>query len=460
MRNFVLPIPLTAERYVKAWEFRTNAPQVVHHATMVLDPTPASRRLDEESPEPGYEGLIPLSAQNPDGYFLGWTPGQSPSISRDDMAWRLNPGNDLVLMLHLRPTGQPESVEASVGLYFTDVPPTRVPAMVRLNRQDHDIPAGESQYIARDSFTLPVDVDAYSVQPHAHNLAREVKAFATRPDGTKEWLLYIRDWDFHWQDAYRYRQPVFLPAGTQLSMEFVYDNSLGNRANPNLPPRRVIYGQRTTDEMGDVWIQVVPRQRADLSALMVSLRRKLLPQNIQGYRTMLQSDPDNAGLHDDLALLSVEAGDFEAALAEFSQSLRLRPDLAAAHYNVGNALLLLRRFDEAETHFRAAIDRSPDYKLAQQGLALVHYNLGVLRQQQKQFDAALAEYREALRMSPDLADAHFGVAMVEAGLGHAALAVESLRRALAIRPEWPAAQFELARILATSGEPVSVPDVR
>jgi hypothetical protein len=74
------------------------------------------------------------------------------------MAWRLNPGNDLVLMLHLRPTGQPESVEASVGLYFSDVPPTRVPAMVRLNRQDHDIPAGESQYIARDSLTLPVDV--------------------------------------------------------------------------------------------------------------------------------------------------------------------------------------------------------------------------------------------------------------------------------------------------------------
>ena len=153
-------------------------------------------------------------------------------------------------------------------------------------------------------------------------------------------------------------------------MEFVYDNSLGNRANPNLPPRRVTYGQRTTDEMGDVWIQVVPRQRADLSTLVLSLRRKLLPQNIQGYRMMLQSDPDHVGLHDDLALLSVEAGDLEAALAEFSESLRLRPDLAAAHYNVGNALLLLRRFDEAERYFRAAIDRRPDYKLAQQGREL------------------------------------------------------------------------------------------
>ena len=452
MRNFVVPIPLTAGRYVKAWEFRTTAPQVVHHATMVLDPSRASRRLDEESPEPGYEGLIPLSAQNPDGYFLGWTPGQSPSVSPDDMAWRIDAGSDLVLMLHMTPSGQWESVDASLALYFHDRAPSRVPAMVRLNRQDQDIPAGESQYIARDTFTLPVDVDAYSIQPHAHNLARHVRAFATRPDGSTQALLYISDWDFHWQDAYRYRQPVFLPAGTQLNMEVVYDNSPGNRANPSFPPRRVTYGQRTTDEMGDVWIQVVPRSRSDLSTLVTSLRRKLLPQNIQGYRMMLQSDPENVGLHDDLALLSVEAGDLASALSEFSESLRLRPEVPAAHYNVGNALLLLQRFDEAQTHFRAAIARNPDYTLAHQGLALVHYNVGVVRQRQKQFEAALAEYREALRIAPELAEAHFGSGAVQASLGHGALAVESFRRALTIRPEWPAAQLELAWVLATSGE--------
>jgi tetratricopeptide (TPR) repeat protein len=167
---------------------------------------------------------------------------------------------------------------------------------------------------------------------------------------------------------------------------------------------------------------------------------------------MLRSDPENVGLHDDLALLSVEAGDLEAALAEFNESLRLRPDVAAAHYNVGNALLLLQRFDEAQAHFRAAIDRNPDYTLAHQGLSLVHYNVGVLRQRQNQFDAALAEYREALRISPELPEAHFGTGLVQASVGHAALAVESLRRALALRPEWPAAQLELAWILATSGE--------
>jgi hypothetical protein len=70
-RNFVIPIPVGERRYVKAWEFHPGNPTAVHHATMVIDPTSTSQLRDEEDPEPGYEGLIPLSARNPEGYFLG-----------------------------------------------------------------------------------------------------------------------------------------------------------------------------------------------------------------------------------------------------------------------------------------------------------------------------------------------------------------------------------------------------
>jgi hypothetical protein len=129
--------------------------------------------------------------------------------------------------------------------------------MIRLNRQDIDIPAGDARYVIRDSYTLPIDACAYNIQPHAHGLAREIKSIATLPDGSQQPLLYIRDWDFHWQDVYRYRKPVWLPAGSRLEMEMIYDNSTGNRANPSFPPRRVC-GQQSTNEMGDVWLQVVP----------------------------------------------------------------------------------------------------------------------------------------------------------------------------------------------------------
>ena len=84
-----------------------------------------------------------------------------------------------------------------------------------------------------DSFALDVDVDLYTIQPHAHLLAKEVRSYATLPDGTRKWLIYIRDWDFNWQGVFRYARPQFLPAGTTIAFEFVFDNSTENRHNPH-----------------------------------------------------------------------------------------------------------------------------------------------------------------------------------------------------------------------------------
>jgi len=158
-RIFVIPIPTDSVRYVRALEFRPGNPKVVHHANIRIDATPASRRLDEAQPGPGYEGLIARSAQYPDGYFLGWTPGQVAPLAPKDMAWRLAPHSDLVVELHMRPDGKREPVAPSIGLYFSDVAPTRTPLMLRLGSQSIDIPAEEKAYTISDSYILPVDVD-------------------------------------------------------------------------------------------------------------------------------------------------------------------------------------------------------------------------------------------------------------------------------------------------------------
>jgi len=475
LRTFVIPIPTTIRQYVRGWEFRSSSP-VVHHATLLLDSTRASRELDDRDPEPGYEGLIALSAKNPDGYFLGWTPGQRPYLAPERMAWPLEPRTDLVAMMHLRPNGQPETIDASVALYFSTRPATETPVLIRLNRQDIDIPPGTARYTATDDYILPVPVTVFGVQPHAHNLAREVRGFATLPDGTRKWLLYIRDWNFHWQDAYRFTTPMPLPAGTRLSMEFLYDNSEANPANPHHPPRRVVYGQRTSDEMGDFWIQVLPDRAVDSAALTSQLQRKLLPQNISGLLMMLTADPENASLHDDLALLFTRAGDFEHAAAQFGESARLQPTVPAAHYNLGNAFLNLRRWDEAADHFRRALALSPDYGLAHQGLGIaleneghydgalssferavrlmptsdVHYNLGVLLQARGDVDRAGEHYQEAVRLDPRSPEAHFALALLAVRRGDQRQAAAGFRRALDLGGNLPAAQLELAWICATS----------
>src|SRR6266851_9957935 len=273
-RTFVIPIPLAAARYVRALEFHPGNARVVHHANLGVDRTRSSRRLDARDPEPGYAGGMERDARYPEGQLLGWTPGQAPHAVPEGTQWRLEPESDLVVQLHLQPTGKPDSLQVTAGFYFTDAPPTRTPIGLRLGSETIDIPAGNDAWAIADRYQLPVDVDVLAVQPHAHNLARRMEATATLPDGSTRWLVAIDDWDFRWQDVYRYSAPIALPRGTTLAMRYTYDNSAANPRNPHHPPARVVWGQNTSDEMGDLWVQVIPQTRGDETVLSEDFRRK------------------------------------------------------------------------------------------------------------------------------------------------------------------------------------------
>jgi Flp pilus assembly protein TadD/mono/diheme cytochrome c family protein len=412
-RNFVLSIPGGETRYVRAWEFLPGNTRVVHHATMQFDAAGTSRELDALDPEPGYEGLIPHSVASPDGFFLDWGPGHSPYVAPDGMAWPLRQGTDLVMMLHLRPSGRVETLQGTLGLYFSKEPPTRAPTLVRLTRQNLDIPAGQARYPVIDSVTLPVDVDVYTVQPHAHYLAREVKGFANLPDGTQRALIYIRDWNFDWQGVYRYTSPVRLPAGTTIRMEYVYDNSASNPRNPHSPPRRVSYGQRTTDEMAELWFQVVTRTAADRQALTSHMQAHVFREEIVGHEKMLEADPRNTALHNGVALLHAAVGNLGGAATHFAAALKENPESPSAHYNVGMALLLQGRHEEAGGYFVKAVALDPDY-------AQGHDGLGQVRQRQGNTSEALRHFREAVRLAPANADARRHLADLERELARQA----------------------------------------
>jgi tetratricopeptide (TPR) repeat protein/mono/diheme cytochrome c family protein len=441
-RIYVFPIPTDVVRYVKAIEFMPGA-RAVHHANMRLDETRTSRRLDESDPAPGYDGLLAPTAHYPDGYFFGWTPGQLPPAS-EDLAWRLNPGTDMVLQLHLRPDGQHERVQSAIGLYFAAGPPPLSPAMLRLGKQNIDIAPGQSDYETTDSYVLPVDVDVHGVQPHAHYRAKAIKGFATLPDGSTKWLIYIRDWDFDWQDTYRYVKPFPLPRGTKLTMQYTYDNSEANRRNPQLPPRRVHWGQNSSDEMGDLWIQVVPRSRSDLDLLVREFRQKVFREDIVGYETVLRRAPDDVSLHDDVALLSMAVGRLDEAIAHFSESARLAPDVAVTHFNLGTALVAAERRDEAIVQYRQTLQIDPDY-------AYAHNNLGSLLLSKGQLAEAISHFRRALEVDPGYAEAHSNLGKVLAYEGHIAEAIDQMSRALSIRENYPEAHYNLGQVLAAQG---------
>ena len=103
-----------------------------------------------------------------------------------------------------------------------------------------------------------------------------MKGWATLPDGTRQDLIWIADWDFNWQGTYRYAAPVRLPAGSVVHMAYTYDNSAANPRNPNVPPERVHYGEQTTDEMAFLFMEVSPVRRIDWPALRQGNRRQMI----------------------------------------------------------------------------------------------------------------------------------------------------------------------------------------
>jgi hypothetical protein len=354
--------------------------------------------------------LILRSATYPDGHFLGWTPGQVAPLLPADLAWRLEKNTDLVVELHMQPSGKIEQVSPSIGLYFGDTAPTRTPAMLRLGRQTIDIPAGDAKYIVTDLYTLPVDVDVEAVQPHAHYRARDVRGVATLPDGSTKPLIDIADWDFRWQHVYRFVTPLHLPKGTTLSMRYMYDNSAANTRNPQQPPVRALWGQRSAEEMGDLWIQVLTRDGPDLELLSRDFRPKVAAEDVKGYEVEIEKHPGDAGLHDDVAMLYLELGKPFGAVAHFTASLLLKPHSAVAHYNLGTALTVAGRLDKAADEYREALHIDPVY-------ANAHNNLGNVLLALRQFDEAIREFAEVVRLQPESAAAKKNLAAAYAAAG-------------------------------------------
>lgn len=438
-RNFVIPIPGSGLRYVRGLEFRASSPGV-HHANIRIDYTETGQRLDDADPGPGYEGLIPRSAEYPDGHFLGWTPGQFPPAAPKGLAWRLAEGGRFVVQLHMRPTGKPEAIQPAIGLFFTDDPPSRLPVMLRLGRQNVDIPPGAADYRSSDEYSLPVDVQIHALQPHAHYRATRVRAWATLPDGTTRSLISIPEWDFNWQDAYRLTSPFWLPAGTRIQTEYVFDNSARNPRNPESPPKRARWGFKSSDEMADVWIQVTTRTDADRLRLVRDFRPKDAAEEAVGYEVQIAVDPDNVALHDDVALLYLEVGKPDAAAAHFETTLRLRPRSAIAVYNLGTAHEAAGRLTEAAARYEAASRLDPAY-------ATPRVNLGTIRLAQGRAAEALTLFREAVRLQPENADARNNLGRLLFAQGQPREALEHLREAVRVQPAHVAAHFNLAGVL-------------
>jgi Flp pilus assembly protein TadD/mono/diheme cytochrome c family protein len=479
-RNFILPYPLAETHYVRAMEILPGVASSVHHANVLVDRTASYRRAhaaDWKAGVPGMELVVDAGKGfDPDGHFLFWKPDTPALVEPAGMPWRLDAGNDLILNMHLKPSGKEETIRAQIGLYFTDEPPKEQPMLLQLDRDDGlRIPAGDRDFRLDDELTLPVAVEVLGIYPHAHYLGKELKAWAILPDGRMKWLIWVKDWDIDRQSVYRYARPVRLPKGTTVHMSYQYDNSAGNVHNPHSPPVEVRAGNRSEDEMAHLWLQVLPEKTADgvdprllLEEAWMRSRLKKVPgdyvseynlgaalagegkarEAAEVFQRIVKEKPADGRSWNALGAATESAGDWQGARASYERAVGLDGGDCDARFNLAEVELKHDLLLEAEGGFRAELADCGEDVDAMTGL-------GVALLGEQRFAEAQVEFGRALGLKPAAAaevDLREHLAFAEVQQGKVSEAIADLKEAVARTPGDAGAHALLAQILAQAGQ--------
>ncbi len=293
-RNFPARVPTTEDKWIRAIEFQPQARTVVHHSLFKADPSGKARELDALDDEPGYTGMggqirgkVSLS---------GWAVGGGARIFPEEAPIRLPAASDFLFETHFHPSGKQETERSSIALYFSDEPASRSRISFQLppnfgTGAGINIAPGDARYTIGESITLPAPIELYGVTPHAHYIGKEFKAWAELPDGSEVPLIWVKDWDFAWQDMYVYEEPVVLPAGATVYSRITYDNSADNPRNPSNPPKRVFWGRGSEDEMGSIIFTGLPVEEgatAEIRQAIGELNRRHRQQAGKYFREIRQ----------------------------------------------------------------------------------------------------------------------------------------------------------------------------
>ncbi len=256
-RHFVVKTNFTEDRYLSAVEVRPGNRAVVHHVICYVDSNPdsdgkyATEKLEakEHDGQPGYSafggpGFVPT------GIMGGWAPGNDAQLLPDGIGIFVPKGSRLSLEVHYHKDGKPETDLTKLGVYFCrSTVNKKISGIFALNF-GFKIPPGAARHEVKAVSTIPEDSHILVVTPHMHLLGREMKVWAELPDGTEKPLVWVKDWDFNWQNSYYLKEPLAAPKGTKIHLVAYFDNSPDNTRNPNRnTPRTVGWGEQTTDEM-------------------------------------------------------------------------------------------------------------------------------------------------------------------------------------------------------------------
>ncbi|MBX3412957.1 MAG: redoxin domain-containing protein [Pirellulales bacterium] len=179
----------------------------------------------------------------------GYVPGLRGIHYPQSMAMRLPAGSKIVFQMHYTPNGTPCDDTTSIALRLVNE--SEVTHEVKAEKAINvlfQIPPNDPDYKAEATYTFVKDATLLSLIPHMHVRGKSIRYDFYYPDGSRETLLNVPRYDFNWQLEYILDEPKQIPAGTKLICRAKYDNSAGNKSNPD-PTHWVTFGEQTWQEM-------------------------------------------------------------------------------------------------------------------------------------------------------------------------------------------------------------------
>jgi hypothetical protein len=245
-KYFTADTNFTEDKWIRGVEIRPGNRAVVHHIILTL----------REAGGTEGQGGAGAGAQ-----LAGTAPGLQPAFYREGVAKQIKAGSKIVFQMHYTPNGKATTDRSYVGLYFAKEPPREVAKGGAIINFNFKIPAGDSNYEVRSTWSAPEDLLLTGMTPHMHVRGKDFKFTAYYPDGSSEVLLNVPHYDFNWQLHYSLAKPQHMPKGTRIECVAHYDNSVNNRFNPN-PKIEVHWGDQTFEEMMIGFFDYLPEKTA------------------------------------------------------------------------------------------------------------------------------------------------------------------------------------------------------
>lgn len=225
------------DKWLRGVEIQPGNPKVVHHIVLTNTETMA------QSPITNREGRSWI-----DNYIALGGPLDEATFFPEDTGIFIPKGTTLTMQIHYTATGKEERDQTRIGFYFHDEPPSQEFYALSPANVDFTIPSFGKNVLLTAEDEITKDIKIHYIVPHMHYRGKSIKMILVLPDGRKEAIISVADYNFNWQRLYKLKEPLQVPKGSKIRVEGIYDNSYQNPLNPD-PSKELHFGIQSTDEM-------------------------------------------------------------------------------------------------------------------------------------------------------------------------------------------------------------------